>query len=79
MTKEAIRSFGFNRMELAGSLGDLGTLLPLAAGMNVLSRMHASNLLVVVGLYYMLAGFHFKVPMPVGPMKAIGDCAVLKA
>jgi len=63
-------------MELAGSLGDLGTLLPLAVGMIVLNQMHATNVLVTVGLFYILAGLYFRVPVSVQPMKVIAAYAI---
>ncbi len=38
-------TFRFNRMELAGSLGDLGTLLPIAIAMVLINGISlASNL-----------------------------------
>ena len=76
MAQEPERSFRFDRMELAGSLGDLGTLLPLAVGMIVLNQLHATNVLVTVGLFYVLAGLYFGVPTPVQPMKVIGAYAI---
>jgi SulP family sulfate permease len=76
MAQEPERSFRFDRMELAGSLGDLGTLLPLAVGMIVLNQLHATNVLVTVGLCYILAGLYFRVPVPVQPMKVIGAYAI---
>ena len=54
-------------MELVGSFGDLGTLLPLALGMIVLNQMHATNVLVTVGLFYILSGLYFGVPAAVQP------------
>jgi SulP family sulfate permease len=63
-------------MELAGSLGDLGTLLPLAVGMIVLNQMHATNVLVTVGLFYILSGLYFRVPVAVQPMKVIAAYAI---
>jgi SulP family sulfate permease len=63
-------------MELAGSLGDLGTLLPLTVGMIVLNQLHATNVLVTVGLFYVLAGLYFRVPTPVQPMKVIAAYAI---
>jgi SulP family sulfate permease len=63
-------------MELAGSLGDLGTLLPLAVGMIVLNQMHATNVLVAVGLFYIVAGLYFGVPIAVQPMKVIAAYAI---
>ncbi len=76
MVREPDRSFRFDRMELAGSLGDLGTLLPLAVGMIVLNQMHATNVLVTVGLFYILSGLYFRVPVAVQPMKVIAAYAI---
>jgi hypothetical protein len=36
--------YAFNRMEFAGSLGDLGTLLPLAIGMIMVNGLDPSGL-----------------------------------
>lgn len=63
-------------MELAGSLGDLGTLLPLAIGMILLNKLHATNVFVLIGLFYIVAGYYFGVPVPVQPMKVIGAYAI---
>ena len=68
--------FQYNRMEFAGSLGDLGTLLPLAIGMIMVNGMSITGVLYAIGIFYLLAGFYFKVPVPVQPMKAIGAYAV---
>jgi len=66
----------FNRMEFAGCLGDLGTLLPISIGMIVLNGLNATNVMFTVGLFYILAGLYFKVPVPVQPMKVIGAYAI---
>ena len=76
MAQESDRSFRFDRMELVGSLGDLGTMLPLALGMIVLNQMHATNVLVTVGLFYILSGLYFGVPVAVQPMKVIAAYAI---
>jgi SulP family sulfate permease len=68
----------FNRLELAGSLGDLGTLLPLAIGLIVINGLDAAGVLFVVGLYYILSGVYFGVTVPVQPMKVIGAYAIAK-
>ncbi len=68
--------FRFNRMEIAGSLGDLGTLLPLALGMIVLRGMDATGVLMLAGLYYVAAGLYFGVPVAVQPMKVICAYAI---
>ncbi len=65
-----------NRMELAGSLGDLGTLLPLAIGMILINGLNPTGLFWGVGLFYVFSGLYFKVTSPVEPMKVIGAYAV---
>jgi SulP family sulfate permease len=76
MAQEPERRFRFDRMELSGSLGDLGTLLPFTVGMIVLNQMHATNVLVAVGVFYILAGLYFRVPAAVQPMKVIAAYAI---
>ncbi|NOZ59901.1 MAG: sulfate permease [Euryarchaeota archaeon] len=71
-----IGDFKFDRVEAAGSLGDLGTLLPLALGMILLNGVSAVGLFFMVGLFYILAGAYYRIPMPVQPMKVIGAYAI---
>jgi len=66
----------FNRQELAGSLGDLGTILPLAIGMILINGLNPTGLMVGVGLFYIFSGFYFRITCPVEPMKVIGAYAV---
>jgi SulP family sulfate permease len=68
--------YAFDRLELAGSLGDLGTLLPLAIGMILINKIDAAGLFFSVGLYYILAGIYFGVTVPVQPMKVVGAYAI---
>jgi len=63
-------------MELAGSLGDLGTLLPLAIGMILINGLNPTGLIMTVGIFYIVSGLYFKVTCPVEPMKVIGAYAV---
>lgn len=71
--------YQYNRMELAGSLGDLGTLLPLAIGLIFVNGLSPSGLFLSVGLYYILSGFYFGITVPVQPMKVIGAYAIATA
>ena len=66
----------FNRMELAGALGDLGTILPLGIGMIVINGIDPLALFACVGIYYLFSGVYFGVTMPVEPMKVIGAYAI---
>ena len=68
--------FQFNRLELAGSLGDLGTLLPMLIGMILINGLDPMGLLVTIGLYYVGSGLYFGVTVPVQPMKVIGAYAI---
>ncbi len=69
----------FNRLELAGSLGDLGTLLPLAMGMILINHLSPSGIFFAVGIYYIFSGLYFGVTTAVQPMKVIGAYAVASA
>jgi SulP family sulfate permease len=68
--------YRFNRMELAGALGDLGTILPLGIGMIVINGLDPLALFACVGIYYLFSGMYFGVTMPVEPMKVIGAYAI---
>lgn len=70
------QQYRFNRLELAGSLGDLGTLLPLAIGMILINGLDPGGLFFSIGLYYLLAGLYTGVPVPVQPMKVIAAYAI---
>ncbi len=68
--------YRFNRMELAGSLGDFGTILPLALGMIMINGLDPLAVFFCVGIYYIFSGVYFGVTSPVEPMKVIGAYAV---
>lgn len=71
--------FRFNRMELAGSLGDLGTLLPIAIAMILFNGLNPMGLFFSVGLFFILSGIYFGVTVPVQPMKVIGAYAIARS
>lgn len=71
--------YAFNRLEFAGSLGDLGTLLPLAIGMIMVNGLDPSGLFFSVGLFYIFTGIYFGITTPVQPMKVIGAYAIATA
>ena len=73
------QSYRFSRLELAGSLGDLGTLLPLAIGMILINGLKPTGLFLTIGVFYVLAGIYYGVTVPVQPMKVIGAYAVATA
>jgi len=71
--------YKFNRLEFAGSLGDLGTILPIAIGMILINGLDPSGLFLTVGVFYILSGLYFGVTTPVQPMKVIGAYAIATA
>jgi SulP family sulfate permease len=71
--------FKFNRLELAGSLGDLGTLLPIAIAMVLFNGLNALGLFLSIGVFYSVSGIYFGITVPVQPMKVIGAYAIATA
>ncbi|KAI9690754.1 MAG: hypothetical protein M1820_009851 [Bogoriella megaspora] len=62
--------------EISGSLGDLGTLLPLMIALTLTHSISLSSTLVFSGLANILTGILFGIPLPVQPMKAIAAVAI---
>jgi SulP family sulfate permease len=71
--------YRFDRLEVAGSLGDLGTLLPLGIGMVMINGLSPIGLFFSVGLYYVVSGIYSGVTVPIQPMKVIGAYAIATA
>ena len=71
--------YKFDRLELAGSLGDLGTLLPIAIGMILVNGLNPLGLFFSIGLFYILSGLYYGVTVPIQPMKVIGAYALVTA
>jgi MFS superfamily sulfate permease-like transporter len=70
------RRLRFNRHELAGAFGDLGTDLPLVAAMIVAARLDAGSVLLVFGAFQILTGVLYRMPMPVQPLKAMAAIVI---
>ncbi|KAG9244502.1 sulfate transporter-like protein [Calycina marina] len=62
--------------EISGSLGDLGTLLPLMIALAINNSISLSTTLVFSGLWNIVTGLLFGIPLPVQPMKAIAAVAI---
>jgi len=62
--------------DLGGAFGDLGTLLPLAAGLVIVSGVDARGFFITFGIATILSGFAFRLPMPVQPQKAVAAAAI---
>ncbi len=68
-----------NKHEIAGSLGDLGVLLPMASGMVAVNGLDPQGLFLGVGFFYIFSGLYFRTTVPVQPMKVVGSLAIALA
>jgi len=71
-----IASYKFDRMEFAGSLGDLGTLIPLSVALITINGLNFTTVAFAVGLFYVAAGLYYKLPIPVQPLKVVSALAI---
>jgi hypothetical protein len=71
-----IKSFEFNLRELAGSMGDFGTLFPLAIGYIAVCGLNPAGPLVMMGVANIATGIIYKLPMPIEPMKVLAVVAI---
>lgn len=62
--------------EISGSLGDLGTLLPLMIALAVQGSIQLGSTLVFSGAFNILTGVVFGIPLPVQPMKVWQPAAI---
>jgi SulP family sulfate permease len=71
--------YRFDRNELAGALGDLGALLPIAMAMVLFNGLNPTGLFLSIGVFYIASGSFFGITVPVQPMKVIGAYAIATA
>ena len=64
--------------EISGSLGDLGTFLPILIALSSEHQIDLATSLILTGIYNIITGMLFGIPLPVQPMKAIAAVALLK-
>ncbi|ODS35490.1 MAG: hypothetical protein A7316_07070 [Candidatus Altiarchaeales archaeon WOR_SM1_86-2] len=69
-------SYRFNRMEFAGSIGDLGVMLPLMIALITINGLNATSVIFMAGLFYIIAGIYYKIPVPVQPFKVVAAVAI---
>ena len=73
LTRPPIR---FDRNELAGAFGDLGTDLPLLIGVIAASGVDSAGVLILFGLMQVFSGLYYRMPMPVQPLKAFAALVI---
>ncbi len=61
----------FTLSEFAGSLGDFGTIIPLILAVALVSDVNPRYILLFFGIWFILTGLYYRLPIPLEPMKAI--------
>jgi len=68
---EASIPLKFTLSEFAGSLGDFGTIIPLILAVALVSDVNPRYILLFFGIWFILTGLYYRLPIPLEPMKAI--------
>lgn len=80
ITKHNVSTFRRHYVsEIAGSLGDLGTFLPIALALASNGTVSLASTFIFSGLFNILTGVFFGIPLPVQPMKAIAAVAIAQS
>ena len=71
MSEPPLPQIRFSLSELAGSLGDFGTIIPLILAVALVSDVNARYILLFFGIWFILTGLYYRLPIPLEPMKAV--------
>jgi hypothetical protein len=71
MSRNPLPPLRFSLAELAGSLGDFGTIIPLILAVALVSDVNLPYILLFFGIWFILTGLYYRLPIPLEPMKAI--------
>ncbi len=69
----------FDRNELAGAFGDIGTDLPLVVGMILAAGLDSVSVLIIYGAMQVFTGFFYRLPMAVQPLKAVAVMVIAQS
>lgn len=75
-TTHAQGAIRFNRNELAGAFGDIGTDLPLIVGVILAANLDSASALIMFGVMQILTALRYRMPMPVQPLKAVAALVI---
>mgnify|MGYP000144063542 CR=1 FL=1 len=71
-----MRGFRFTLRELGGAFGDLGTFLPHVISVLTVGGLASGGVLFGFGVFYLVTGLIYRLPVPVQPMKAVSAVIV---
>jgi hypothetical protein len=66
----------FNIRELAGSVGDFGTILPLVFAVALTAGLNLPYIFLFFGIWFIITGIYYGLPIPLEPMKVIVIVAI---
>src|SRR5207245_11310996 len=69
--QDARPALRFDRNEISGAFGDIGTDFPLLVSMILIAKLDTASVLVMFGLMQIVTGLVYRMPMPVQPLKAM--------
>lgn len=62
--------------DVAGSVSNFGTVLPLFFAVSLTTGMSLSLMLLFCGIWYIICGIVYRIPIPVEPLKAVAAVAI---
>ncbi len=62
--------------DIAGSVGNFGTILPLFFAVSLATGMSLSLMLLLCGIWYIITGIVYRSPIPVEPLKAVAAVVI---
>src|ERR1700694_4643199 len=76
LVTQARSGIRFDRNELAGAFGDIGTDLPLIVGVILAAHLDSASALILFGAMQILTALRYRIPMPVQPLKAVAALVI---
>ncbi|MGB4052032.1 MAG: putative sulfate/molybdate transporter [Methanoculleus sp.] len=71
------RGIRFTLEEVAGSVGDFGTIFPIMLGVAIVCPdVNISHFFLFLAAWFIIAGLYYRLPIPIEPMKAIGAVVI---
>ncbi|HPI80827.1 MAG TPA: putative sulfate/molybdate transporter, partial [Cyclobacteriaceae bacterium] len=73
---EKVYPIKFNKSELSGAFGDIGTDLPLIIAMILAANLYVPGALIMFGVMQVFTGWVYRMPMPAQPLKAMATLVI---
>ncbi|WP_332448697.1 putative sulfate/molybdate transporter [Methanoculleus sp.] len=71
------RGIRFTLEEIAGAVGDFGTIFPILLGVAIVCPdVNISHFFLFLAAWFIITGLYYRLPIPIEPMKAIGAIVI---